>query len=121
MKKHLWVAFAAVMATGIAGCTLDDTYASCFVTADCNDVDDRCFGVDIPAAGTSGDFCTRECASDAACESNFGFPGACYGLGTSVPICFQTCDFDSDCYSSSVCIEVLTDTGFLDYICVPDN
>ena len=121
MKKLLWVAFAAMVATGVAGCTLDDTYASCFDTADCNDINDRCWSIDIPAALTSGSFCSRECAADLDCESNFGFVGVCYGLGSTSPLCFQTCSFDSDCYSSSVCIEVLTDTGLSDFICVPDN
>ena len=123
MRRLLLVALAVgVMGVTASGCTLDDTYASCFDTNDCNDTRDQCFLVDIPSAGTIGNFCSRTCGSDSACEFNFGFSGACYAIAADPTfLCYQRCDFDSDCYSTSVCIEVATDTGALDYICVPDN
>lgn len=122
MKKLLWVALAVgVFGLGASGCTLDDTYASCFDTADCNDLDDQCWGLDIPSSGTSGNFCSRECLDDLDCESNFGFSGACYAFDGATFLCHQRCDFDSDCYSTSLCIEVVDEDGFSDFVCVPDN
>jgi hypothetical protein len=126
MRKLLWVALAVgAMGLSTAGCTLDDTYASCFDTEDCNDLDDQCFGLDLPSAGTSGNFCTRQCVDDLDCESNFGFGGVCYSFeaGPSPTfLCHQQCDFNSDCYSSSVCIDVTDSSGFvIDRVCVPDN
>jgi len=126
MRKLLWVALAAgVMGLSTAGCTLDNTYASCFDTSDCNDLDDQCFGLTLPSAGTTGDFCTRQCVGDADCESNFGFSGACYSFEAGADptfLCHQRCVVDSDCYSTSVCIEVTDGSGFvIDTVCVPDN
>ena len=106
MKKAFWVA---------------DTYSSCFDDLDCNDARDQCVGLDIGGAATSGSYCTRTCSSDATCERQFGFPGACYSLESATPLCFQTCDFDADCWSRNVCIEVDLGGGTFDLICVPNN
>src|SRR5690606_1458957 len=114
--KFLWVGLI-IGAVGVsaAGCTIDDTYAPCFDTADCNDLNDQCFGLAIPAARTSGNFCTRECIDDLDCESNFGFSGTCLSFEAGPNptfLCHQRCDFDSDCYySTSVCIEVVDGSG----------
>lgn len=127
MKRLLWLAVAVgALSAGAAGCTVDDTYASCTGDLDCNDVDDRCRFVTIPAdsfgPGTSGGFCTHECASDAACEYNFGYDGVCYALEEDPTfLCYQQCDFDSDCWSGNVCRRVELDAITFDYICVPSN
>jgi hypothetical protein len=122
MRKLLWMAFALTAALALsAGCTLDNTYAFCVDSDDCNDTRDTCFLVDIPSANTYGRFCSRQCSSHGQCEFNFGFEGACYSLDGAASICYQTCDFDYDCYSSSICLEVLRTDGLFDYLCVPDN
>jgi hypothetical protein len=123
MRKLLLAALAVgAMGIGAAGCTLDDTYASCIDTADCNDLDDQCYGLDIPAEATSGNFCTRECSSDLDCEANFGFEGVCRSFDGSTNLCHQRCIDNTDCYSTSVCIAVFNvDTGVDEFLCVPDN
>ncbi|MFK7991136.1 MAG: hypothetical protein AB8I08_34270 [Sandaracinaceae bacterium] len=123
MNKFLWATALGglMLALGSAGCTIDDTYGGCNTTADCADPLDQCLEVSIPAEGTLGAFCSSGCDSDLQCESAFGFPGRCYSLEGSSNICYQACDFDSDCFSSSVCIEVALDGGVVDFICVPDN
>lgn len=121
MRKLLWISFALVVMGSTAGCTIDDTYAICGDTSDCSDLDDQCILLTVPAAGTQGQFCTHSCSSDLDCESNFGFPGACYNVESAGFLCYQTCDFDSDCYSSSVCVEINLGGGVIDFICLPDN
>ena len=121
MRKLLWVALSAmVLGLGAGGCTIDDTYASCISTSDCNDIADECLEVDIPAASTFGGFCSHGCSSDFECEYNFGYDGVCYGLDGSSAICYQQCDFDTDCWSGNVCIEIGVG-GLVDFICVPNN
>ena len=120
MRKLVWVVFAALaMGTMASGCVIDNTYTSCIDSADC-DIGDDCF--EVSTAETIGNFCSNVCSSDAACESNFGFPGACYAIEADpTSLCYQTCDFDSDCYFTSVCIEVLRTDGLTDFICAPSN
>jgi hypothetical protein len=122
--RTLLSASLVVVAMGmVSGCQVDDTYAVCNVTADCNDADDTCFGIDISGV-SSGNFCSHQCVDDFDCESAFGFAGACYLLGRrsdDVPLCFQTCREDFDCYASSICVEAVLPSGFSDFICVPDN
>lgn len=103
------------------GAPADDTYSFCADTTDCADLDDQCVLLTVPAAGTSGTQCTHGCSSDLDCESSFGFPGACYDVEAAGFLCYQTCDFDSDCYSSSVCVEIALGGGTIDFICLPDN
>ncbi len=121
MKKLFWVALAVVVMGSAAGCTLDYTYAYCSTDDSCNDSRDSCFGVTVGPAATSGQFCSRTCVSDADCESNYGFPGACYNIESTTHLCYQTCTFDSDCYGSSVCIQLTLPSGATDYVCVPNN
>ena len=121
MRKLLWISFALVVMGSTAGCVVDDTYAFCVDDNDCSDLDDQCIFLDVPGV-TSGSFCTHGCSGDFDCESNFGFAGACYDVqGSGVPLCYQTCFDDLDCYSSSVCIEALLPGGVSDFICLPDN
>ena len=129
MKKALITtasAFALLMLGG-TGCVVDDTYASCRSDSSCNDTADQCVFVAVPDARTQGGFCSYGCTTDAACESNFGFPGRCYeilpapGEPANPRVCFQECDFDSDCWSFSLCVEVDDGTGFFQAICLPDN
>ena len=121
MRKLLTAATLFAMTLTLSGCVIDDTYASCFDTSDCNDVDDQCLEVDIPAENTFGGFCSRGCTSDFQCETNFGFDGVCYALDSSAAICFQQCNVDSDCWSRNVCIPVDLGGGLLDYVCVPNG
>lgn len=120
MRKLLWISLA-VLAMGVTtGCS-DNTYGFCVDTLDCSDTADLCFDVAIGPAGTRGNFCSRECTSDFQCDSSFGFEGACYSLERTGALCYQTCFDNFDCYSSSVCIDVVLPGGALDSICVPDN
>ncbi|MEQ8458637.1 MAG: hypothetical protein RLO52_14665 [Sandaracinaceae bacterium] len=103
-------------------CVADDTYEVCTSTPDCLDSADECFEVDIPQAATFGRFCTNACGSDVDCQPANGFGGVCYALGGDpTALCYQQCDFDSDCYPGSVCIEVDLGGGVIDFICTPDN
>lgn len=120
MRKLLWFSFAVAVMGSTAGCVIDDTYASCIDTDSCSDRDDVCIALTVPAAGTSGRFCSHGCTSHFDCESNFGFDGACYDVEGAGFLCYQTCEFDSDCYSSSVCVEISVG-GALDFICLPNN
>ena len=117
MKKLLWIALAALaMGSTVAGCTIDDTYTSCFDSSDC--ATDTCY--QITTGATSGSMCTYTCSAG-GCESNLGFNGECYAIGADPTfLCYQQCTFDSDCYSSSVCLEVIRTDGGSDFICVPD-
>jgi hypothetical protein len=128
MKKPLWISLVMIaLGATVGGCTLDDTYATCFEDADCNDLDDLCYELTLVDLGgavvTDGASCTHGCSSDLDCESNFGFAGACYAVGgPGFPqLCYQTCEFDEDCYSRNRCIEAVLPGGFFDFICVPDN
>ncbi len=122
MRKLLWISFALVVMGSTAGCVIDDTYSYCFDSSDCSDLDDQCVRLTVPAAATDGQYCTHSCAGDFDCESNFGFAGACYDVEFSgVFLCFQTCDFTSDCYSSSVCQQIDLGGGVIDFICLPNR
>lgn len=121
MKKLFWVALVVGVMGSAAGCSLDNTYATCSSDASCNDTFDQCFAVTVGPASTSGQFCSRTCASDSDCESNFGYSGACYSVEGTTQLCYQRCTVNADCYGSSVCIELSLTTGGSDYICVPNN
>jgi hypothetical protein len=126
MRKLVWILFATLgFGTLASGCVIDNTYASCFDGADC-DVGDDCYQVTVTDTSGSlvsdGNFCSYGCSTDASCESNFGFVGRCYSLPPDLTqLCYQSCDFDADCYLSSVCVEVTRTDGFVDFICLPDN
>lgn len=118
----------SAVSTRFAACTgstpppppRENTYSTCEETVDCTDLDDECFFVALGATGTSGNFCSRECLSDFDCESSGGFSGACYSLDDTIPLCYQTCVIDADCFPSSVCIPVSA-SGVAEFVCVPDN
>jgi cysteine-rich repeat protein len=84
---------------------------------------DLCTQIDIDASSTYGDMCTRTCSSDANCiNGSGGLPGVCYDITGFGPfVCYQQCDFASDCFAGNVCIEVNLGAGVIDFICVPDN
>lgn len=103
-------------------CVPDDTYRACDVTADCLDPIDQCWEVDLPAEGTFGNFCSNECGADVDCQPANGFGGVCYAIEADpIFLCYQQCDFDSDCYLGSVCVEVDLGGGVFDLICAPNN
>ncbi|HEY8428477.1 MAG TPA: hypothetical protein VIL20_08895 [Sandaracinaceae bacterium] len=97
-----------------------DTYDRCIETADCADPEDVCEELTVPALRTSGRRCTHPCASDADCEPNFGFPGACYDVEGSGLLCYQTCELDADCYANNFCVEI-NDAGVIQFLCFPDG
>jgi hypothetical protein len=121
MRTFLWVAVGALVLASAPGCSRDNTYATCFTTADCNDRFDECWEVILPAAATAGRFCSRACFDDFDCESNFGYAGVCYSLDDAIPLCYQQCVFHSDCWAGNICIELVVAGGFADFVCVPDN
>lgn len=119
-KLSLILAFGALA----MGCgTVGGTYEECRSGGDgCDRAVDQCFALSIPAERTSGEFCSRICTGDFDCDRNRGWEGVCYSLGSDpTPLCFQQCDFNSDCEFGSVCIEVSLGGGLIDFICVPDN
>lgn len=109
----------AICALALSGCYIDgdSTYAGCDYDGDCNG-GDSCWTVST--SFSSGGFCSYQCSSDAQCESAFGFRGHCYQLDGVYSICYQTCDYDRDCYTSSVCAEINLGSTY-DLVCVPDN
>ena len=119
--KKLFYGALIVLALSVSACTVDDTYASCVDGADCADPADQCLEVSIPAEGTFGAMCSYGCTSHATCEPSGFFDGVCYSLEGSAAICYQQCDFDSDCWSRNVCISVDLGGGLIDLICVPNN
>jgi hypothetical protein len=121
MKKLLGLAFVVAVMGSAAGCVVDDTYTSCSSSSDCRDSGDQCWLVQLGPAGTSGQFCSTQCTTDDSCEKNLGFSGACYSLEGTNFLCYQRCVVDSDCYLSSVCVEVARTDGGLDYVCAPNN
>ncbi len=119
MKKLSWL-----WALGIAGlialpaCTIDPTYTRCSTSADC-EVSEECF--QITTSVTNGNFCSSNCSADSQCERNLGFAGSCMDPDGNGGICFQECVLDVDCFSSSVCVEFIDNTGFLNFVCLPQN
>ena len=103
-------------------CVADNTYSACTTTANCSDPVDECFEVDLPAEATIGNFCSNVCAADAECDAVPPWSGVCYAIEADPTfLCYQQCEFDSDCFAGSVCVEVSLDPTLVDFICVPDN
>jgi hypothetical protein len=121
----------ALLALGAgAGCVVDDTYGTCVVDADCNDLDDTCEALTLVDADTgevitSGGSCTHACIDDRDCEDQLGFAGVCYALGgrdTDPRLCYQRCGDDRDCDFDQVCTPLVDTTDALvDLVCTPDN
>ncbi|MGE0786717.1 MAG: hypothetical protein AB7S26_13680 [Sandaracinaceae bacterium] len=117
MKHFVW--FALGIGFVISGCAVDPTYTRCTSSADCEVAED-CF--EITTSVSSGRFCSNDCTSDLNCEANLGFNGSCMDPDGMGGICFQECVFDSDCFSSSRCVEFTEAVGtFTNTICMPDN
>jgi len=122
MKKlSIILAFAALA----VGCgNVGGTYEECYSEEPfCDRAVDQCWEVEVRSEATLGAFCSRICGGDFDCDNNRGWTGACYILGTTdtTPLCYQRCDFNSDCEFGSVCIEVDDGSGFFEAICVPNN
>ncbi len=113
------IGWVLLMALGLFGC--DSTYTGCVTSAGC-DPEDTCF--QVQTTQSFGSFCTNTCRDDFDCERNLGFPGVCYSLVADVnatPLCYQQCDFDVDCFSTSICVEVDLGGGLIDFVCMPNN
>jgi len=87
----------------------------------CGMAGDSCFDIVVRAEATDGAMCTNSCASNSECASANGFAGACYSLEGSLAVCYQRCDRNSDCNTSTTCVSTTLPGGTLDGICVPDN
>jgi hypothetical protein len=124
MRTCLLTLLFAATAALAAGCG-SDTYAGCNDISgdDCIFASDRCISVGTSA--TQGAFCSQLCSFDSQCPISFGFNGACLDVnGSGVDVCYQRCEFESDCFFSSTCIEVQTIVPglvFSDFVCLPDN
>lgn len=117
MRKLVWVASSvALMAVG--GCVVDPTYTYCNDGNDCEPAE-QCFIVMTTA--TEGAFCSEECSADFQCERNLGFPGSCMNADDLGGICFQECDINSDCFSSSECFDYTDTTGIVNRVCLPNT
>ena len=107
MNRLGWIALGCAL-LGVSGCVIDPTYTYCASGGDC-EAQEQCF--EVATTRTNGAFCSEECASYLQCETNLGFPGVCMEVDRWGGICFQQCDFDSDCFGTSVCDEFAAPPG----------
>ena len=115
--KNLLLVSSVVFGLSLgAGCALDPTYTHCAGNDDC-ELAEECFL--FTTTVTDGRFCSEECTSDSQCERNLGFSGACMGVAGVTGLCFQECDFTSDCFSSSECVDFTDTNGVTNAVCVP--
>jgi len=119
MKKLVWVSTIAVAVLVVAqGCVLDPTYTYCASTSEC-EVAEQC--LEVTTSGSRGAFCTSNCTADAQCERNLGFRGSCMNADTVGGICFQECEVNADCFSTSGCYDFTDTTGFTNRVCLPER
>ncbi|MCB9594019.1 MAG: hypothetical protein H6719_14895 [Sandaracinaceae bacterium] len=109
---------AGLADAGLADAGVDRTYDYCATSTECS-MEQTCF--EIRTSATAGAACARECSSDAVCERNNGFPGACLNVDGLGGICFQQCEVASDCVSSSSCFDFTDADGFTDRVCLPER
>lgn len=119
MRKLFWVGLLIGAPLCASGCIVDPTYDFCFNDLDCG-AGDLCERV--TTTRTDGRMCTSPCDSHAQCEPNFGFDGFCLDIIDLDPVngtCFQGCRDDFDCFSSSLCVELIDDSGTAFDVCTP--
>ena len=88
---------AGLADAGLADAGVDRTYDYCATSTECS-MEQTCF--EIRTSATAGAACARECSSDAVCERNDGFPGACLnvdGLGGIVQRAGKQVQRDAAC------------------------
>lgn len=121
MRALLRVGLVVVTLGTMVGCLnqQDDTYAVCNTL--CNHHDQRCIIVDIATVGTSGRYCSLACTRDEDCPGKFGFSGACFAIESNPAQCYQRCTTGSDCWTTSVCVQLKLPHGETDFVCVPDD
>ncbi|MGF1468159.1 MAG: hypothetical protein ACFCGT_18725 [Sandaracinaceae bacterium] len=112
-------------ALGLSGCVVDTTYLGCVDDFDCSAGPPSELCLDLDTTFANGSFCTYGCFDDVDCEDNRGFRGRCIqppGAPDLLPVCFQSCLSDVDCFATSVCAP-LPDrrTGDVLSVCVPNN
>jgi hypothetical protein len=120
------VALAAMGGTGCVVVTddddviVDDTlldYEPCTFDSDCDSF--RCESVtaDWGDRITTDSICTRTCVDELDCDvTDSGLDGTCAAIGSGPFLCYESCDFDSDCAGGFRCGELDT-TGF--FVCLP--
>ena len=139
MRWH--VAFACATLVGCSGGTdfVPLLYDTCLTVDECVETATRCEGLAVEFAGVefTNAICTTECASTgplaADCARAFvGRNGSCYpsrvagGRGDTL-VCFEPCDFDTDCLLGFRCLGAIDLCGAdancpidpSDAICVP--
>lgn len=125
---------AALAAVGASGCfvSVDDggggggrdylaTYEPCVADSECLPAD-FCEPVTVTISGrtVSDAICTHDCYDDLDCPRGVisGLVGACVDFGDG-PVCYERCDYDSDCPSGFYCIDCAN--GWCgDPICLPN-
>lgn len=98
-------------------------YDRCVTTEDCAIDADACYQItyDDGVVSTTDGLCSAECASDLDCPSSNGYAGACYSLSAGSPfICFERCDYNTDCPAFYDCIPASAG-GLADAICLPHD
>ena len=136
--RLLSVTFAACCAFGAAGCIVTTSsdpgpvvvdegallYERCVDDLDCDAAADGCYEVDTDVG--VGAMCSAQCFDASDCLAIRGGVGAvCYGLAgdpSGISICYEQCDFESDCAVGLSCTDALDPSGALiDRICVPND
>ncbi len=122
MKRLGMTMIVALAAMAGSGCivTTDDDYADyepCTFDSDCDSF--RCESVtaDWGDRVTTDAICTRGCRDELDCDiTASGLDGTCAAIGSGPFLCYESCDFDSDCAGGFRCGELDT-TGF--FVCLP--
>lgn len=100
MKYALISLFALAFVAGCQASGNRNIYSRCDATDVCAYPADYC--VDTGGAGQ----CSLTCFDDFDCPSRNGYAGSCRVLAAypdNSPICFQGCNFDTDCPSGTAC------------------
>ena len=127
MMRTSLLALAAVVGSLASGCfvSVDDdpvylrTYEPCGSSSQCVPEDDCVeISVSTPDGRTVIDgMCTHGCFDDGDCPVSYsGLIGGCYEVGGASALCYERCDFDSDCPGGFACYPT---SGVADAICLP--
>lgn len=134
----------AAVALLLAGCSSPSEftvllYDACFRVEDCVETASLCEELAVEFSGVefSNAICTTECAATGplapdCARAVIGRPGSCYpssvagGIDDTL-VCFEPCDFDTDCLFGFRCLDALDlcgadpscPIGLNDAICVP--
>ena len=120
------IALLASVSGGCAVTVVDldlPPYEVCDFNSDCDPVTtDGCFDVTVDDGLTvsSSAICSLICDSDLDCpDSAVTFlPGACIAFFFEDPICYERCEFSTDCPAGFDCLDAAGDFVF-DPVCLP--